>query len=559
MKRVSLISLLFLVCTVAAVAQQDQTVVAMRHRTTNVVTVCPSTTVGYFTQETCTTTGGITWSATTNGQPIRVEVIGGGGSGMHTGSSQSSGGGGGYASDIVAYSSGSNITVTVGTGGAAPAYGANGNSGSASSFSSSVAANGGIGPTSGSTTAAGGAGTAGSIRWSGGAGNGSSSDTSGGAGGAGGPNGTGANGGGAGSGNQCGGGGGGSGGGGAGGNSNAGVGGSNFTGTQTGGTSPCTGSTNGNPGTGDANGASGGGGSSVSGSSHGGNGGAGTEYGTKGSGGGAGGGAGDTPGAYGGNGGLYGGGGGGAGYPSGGSAGNGAQGLVVITYSPTTIVPILKQFTYVAQTSSSSIASITSPSITVAANDLLVVFCGTGSFNASITSIPTTSSQSNVWNALTMQGTNSSTGTEQESWAIASGSAATTFTCTPTVNAPYQSMAVLDFSNTGTTINTNVGSSSSVSPGISYTSPSWTTSQRTLNIYCTLVDPTVLGYFSASKIAGARGYIGGVSNSNMYTTSWSGCTYDISAVGLTSQTATNYYTTINTPSGWAGTFAAFNF
>jgi hypothetical protein len=326
-------------------------------------------------------TASTTWSATTNGSNITVEAIGGGGGGCsayHGGSNtnQLGGGGGGeYAKEAsIAYSSGTNITLTVGAAGLGSVVSncsgvsSNATAGgtTTAAFGTSVVAHGGNNCDYTTTAAAGGTGSTNTTHSNGGAaGTPAAHSSGGGGGGAGGPNGVGGKGGNANTGSsQAGtGGGGGSGGGAAGGNAStsvSGAGGANNTASQAGGaagifggTCPSPGTFDGQNGTGDSHGASGGGGGNTSTSCTGsqfnglaGNGGAGQEWdATHGSGGG-GGASGANPGGAalwthkGGNGGLYGGGGAAASRQGTcsdptkmGDGGDGGQGLVVITFT----------------------------------------------------------------------------------------------------------------------------------------------------------------------------------------------------------------------------------
>jgi hypothetical protein len=297
-----------------------------------------------------TDTSSTTWTVPYdwNNSNNTIEVIGGGGGGAGGFSDLGGGGGGAYAKKSnVTLTAGSNVTIKVGTGGNAGVNGedtylCNSQSNCAAIGSSSVVvgAEHGRGST-GSTGATGGttAVSVGTLKYAGGTGG--NGGLTGGGGGAAGPNGNGGNGG---SGSKNGfsnggaGGGGGNGGGSAGANGvsdpvssgtnfNGGIGGNNSSGTGHG-----SGATNSAPGSDGSNGGGGGGGT-YDGNilQTGGNGGGGTDFdGTVGSGGGAGGSV-----TGGGSGGLYGGGGGGGdatvwGY----DGGNGAQGIIVITYTP---------------------------------------------------------------------------------------------------------------------------------------------------------------------------------------------------------------------------------
>ncbi|WP_316228456.1 RHS repeat-associated core domain-containing protein [Bradyrhizobium sp. SZCCHNR1039] len=306
-------------------------------------------------------TSGTTWTVPSdwNNSNNAIEVIGGGGGGGGGSSSsvdEGAGGGGGGAYSKTANLSlqaGATITYQVGTGGSAGNVGSAGSAGGDSYFngsgascaSQSVCAKGGGGGSisSGYNAASGGAGGAaasgiGAVRYSGGAGGGSGATSNGGGGGGGaaGPNGNG------GAGGTSGQNGSGAGGGGNGGGSNgasAGAGGNNYAGTG-GGSAGSTGVPGGNGSNGGGGGAGYWNGSAWV-NNAGGSGSTGTEWdSTHGSGGGAASGAGGGGTTVGANGsaGLYGG--GGAGRSGLGTAGSaGAQGLIVITYTPVSTTP----------------------------------------------------------------------------------------------------------------------------------------------------------------------------------------------------------------------------
>lgn len=294
-----------------------------------------------------TTTGAGTWTVPSdwNNANNSIEVIGGGGGG---GSYNNGGGGGGYSKVVnVTLTPGAGIAVNVGAGGAGgPRFAGNGGAGGDTWFgnavyaSATVGAKGGAGGVSDNlgNAALGGAAASGigSTKNSGGNGGTRISGPGGGGGGAAGPNGSGANGGSpSASSGQAGSGGGGSGGGttgSSGTSTNGGAGGSNSSsaGSGAGGT---VGSQNGGAGT-----AGGGGGGTYNTNAvlTGGAGGAGAEWdATHGAGGGGGGLATGNPGtSVAGVGGKYGGGGGGSTDTSEAVGGAGAQGIIVITYTP---------------------------------------------------------------------------------------------------------------------------------------------------------------------------------------------------------------------------------
>jgi hypothetical protein len=278
------------------------------------------------------------WNSTDNS----IETIGGGGGGgTSSGGNDAGGGGGGAYSKIynLALTPGATITIQVGAGGSANGEGGDTWFNGASLAACSVGAKGGA-DASGITGGAGGdqASGIGTTRFSGGNGGSSSNSQNGGAGGGGaaGPNGAGRAGGPS-AGNV------GSGGGGAGGgrstagsDGTGGAGGNGGTAQDStaggaGGVFAVDNAQRGSHGSGGGGGASGG-----TATSRGGSGGAGVDFDSNHGAGGGGGGAGYDPGttdSIGGAGGLYGGGGGGSAYlgPSGGS---GAQGVIVVNYTP---------------------------------------------------------------------------------------------------------------------------------------------------------------------------------------------------------------------------------
>ena len=294
-------------------------------------------------------TSGTSWTVPSdwNSANDSIEVIGGGGGGGYAGS----GGAGGDYCEILDFnaSAGASIPITIGAGGSAGTSGSHtGGSGGTTTFNTSslVAPGGGGGGTAAGTPGAGGVGTTCHLGGTGGTVSASGGGGGSGGGGAGGPNGVGGNGAAVGTWID-----GGSGGGGGGGGSNGlapnggdGTNGGNNSSSSGGGTGATQGAT---PSAGSA-GTSGGGGGGGAGSSSnnltsvGGAGGNGIEWdashgcGGGGGGGGAGGGSNTATASTGGTGGLYGGGGGGGGALSGTvpSGAAGAQGIIVIKYTP---------------------------------------------------------------------------------------------------------------------------------------------------------------------------------------------------------------------------------
>ena len=289
---------------------------------------------------------GTSWTvpADWNSAGSTIETIGAGGGGetANEGYAGSGGGGGGYSRITnLSLTAGSGVTLQIGTGGAAGSTGGDTWFNGTAFAISSVAAKGGGG---GANDLGGAGGTAanaiGTVKYDGGSGGMKNANPYGGAGGGGaaGPNGAGAGGAGTTIGSDYGGGGGGGNGGGlsTAGSSPTGAAGGNG-GAAMDGTAGGSGGSGGGAAGGDGSHGSGGGGGGGNSGAGGGNGGNGDEWASVyGSGGGGGGGGGAFVSASGGTGGLYGGGGGGSGYAAGGfaSGGSGAQGLIVVTYTP---------------------------------------------------------------------------------------------------------------------------------------------------------------------------------------------------------------------------------
>lgn len=161
-----------------------------------------------------------------------------------------------------------------------------------------------------------------------------------------------------------------------------------------------------------------------------------------------------------------------------------------------TAPPGEKKYTYVVDSTGTS---VTSPSITVSANDLVVVSCRYGVTGGAIA----TSSPSNTWTALPAQFNAGGVGI-QMSWAIMGASGSITFTCTQTSSAAGISLVAMDFSGTGSTANANAGSNAS------FTTSSLSASQRALLVYCGAVG--ALTTWQSGSV-GAGWYLSGVSQS----------------------------------------------
>ena len=191
-----------------------------------------------------------------------------------------------------------------------------------------------------------------------------------------------------------------------------------------------------------------------------------------------------------------------------------------------TTIPYSTQYTYVAETDSTSVSSITSPSITVTASDVMVVACRYGGTGYA-TGATASGSSVGTWNYLTAE-TASSVGL-QVSWGVVTTAGATTFTCTPSSSSGYLSMTVMEIAGTLGTANTSVGNTSSLSVfGPFYYQPmaSASTTARTAVISCSSIGasyvytlPAIQNGFTSSGIIGvSAASIGATSDTGCYMT-----------------------------------------
>src|ERR1035437_9775328 len=212
--------------------------------------------------------------------------------------------------------------------------------------------------------------------------------------------------------------------------------------------------------------------------------------------------------------------------------------------------PTFDQYTYVSE-QSGSLAYIKSPSMTVAAGDLVVIFCRRAS------TFTFTSSPSESWNALPCV---SQSSLSRMGWAIIGTAGVHTFTCTPTTSTGSVASIVLDFSGTGTTLNgsTNFYDNNTNNPVYSNDSGSvLTTTQRTINVFCATTGSVSHGWWFTNRINGVPAVLAGVSGATLQANSDSACTYTISPFAMPNAVADMLYG--GSTSNWAGTFAAFNY
>jgi hypothetical protein len=217
--------------------------------------------------------------------------------------------------------------------------------------------------------------------------------------------------------------------------------------------------------------------------------------------------------------------------------------------------PALVASTFVTL-SATPTTTVTSPSVTLAKNTLVLVMCvGYTGITSNLASASTTE----TWNALGFQ---SSGGTnEQVSWAMLASTAARTFTCTQNTSNPYQGMVVVAYAGTFGTINTSASatpSGGSYPVVYTYTGPAITPTARTLTIFCTALQQT--GTFLPGVIGGVPASLSGVDVSGGISSSSAGnaCEAALVPAGVGAFAPTISYSQTTPPSS-ASTVAAFNY
>ena len=211
------------------------------------------------------------------------------------------------------------------------------------------------------------------------------------------------------------------------------------------------------------------------------------------------------------------------------------------------VAPTFVQYTFVAETNSTPVASITSPAITLTAGDFTYVSCRNG--GSSVADV-VTSSPANTFTPLTLQNL-AGLGTLQASYSFGGGAGSTTFTCTPTTSQAFQSMVVLQYHPGSTTVlDTQVGGS--VSANTTWTSPSFTTTAAGLVIACASTNNSGV-VISAGTIGGTSANLRGAAAASTGSASDQACE-DLgesgAQVGITATLTTGSV-------DWVGTVGAF--
>ena len=195
------------------------------------------------------------------------------------------------------------------------------------------------------------------------------------------------------------------------------------------------------------------------------------------------------------------------------------------------------QTTFVAE-NSSTVASITSPAITVTAGDVAIVWCR--SQLSTVTSITASDSTSSFYTALTFRSA-SSPGAAQGSYSLSLGGGSTTFKCTPNVSVAFQAMIVLVYHHSGSAATFDTQTGNTPVSVTTATSPSFTTSAASLIVMCGTINGATtftagsIGANTATVrgIAGASGSTDGVCEDTQFGSNQTSITASVtSAVSL---------------------------
>jgi hypothetical protein len=213
--------------------------------------------------------------------------------------------------------------------------------------------------------------------------------------------------------------------------------------------------------------------------------------------------------------------------------------------------PVFHGFVSGPLTSSTPTASVsTTTALAVTSGDLVIATCASN--NTTVTGF--TPSGSGSWSGSWNSGPFQANGSEyfQAFWAVAGTTGSFTFTCTPSASSGYQSAVAMDYTGSGLGTS-NIFNSYTQSSNTTFTSGTWSTSQRALIVFCGLTGANART-FTAGSIGGSsatqRAATGGSNAGN------TGCE-DLTASGsLSSATAS---IAINTASSWAGSVLAINY
>ncbi len=222
--------------------------------------------------------------------------------------------------------------------------------------------------------------------------------------------------------------------------------------------------------------------------------------------------------------------------------------------------PSFIQYTYVSDTNGTWSATITSPSISIGPDELIVVYCHSATTDNDTSGLPTVPVTANYngssFTVTGVYGTVTYNDGQMNYLYLGSGTPNTTstFTCTPNSSSGYQGMVVLEFATPGATLNTS--SINAATSANSFTTSAFsTTAAPTLNVFC-MGGTGENGAFAAGEIAGVPATLVGVDQPYLTSDAMIGCEWNTSSGLISSGTGSmsNGMTT-----SWVGALASFTY
>ena len=208
--------------------------------------------------------------------------------------------------------------------------------------------------------------------------------------------------------------------------------------------------------------------------------------------------------------------------------------------------------TYVAETGAGPFSSITSPSLTLSAGQMVDVFCRNATATANAFTFSST--PSNTWNSVANQLNSTFGGNAQMGYAFNVGAGSTTFTCTPASSAGFMSMIVVVYSASPyfSTLNTS-STLAATATGSTATSSTFSTTHSGVILMCTTIS-NATSTWTAGTIAGQTATIRQTSDA----TNTSGDSVCEDYISSTSQTSVTGSVSWNSTRNWNLTVGAFN-
>lgn len=205
-------------------------------------------------------------------------------------------------------------------------------------------------------------------------------------------------------------------------------------------------------------------------------------------------------------------------------------------------------YTFVANTNcGSTCTSITTPALTLSANDFVYIFCRNGGTSNSMTM---TSTPANTFTHLTSR-FQSGIGTERPAYAFGVASGSTTFTCTPVASNNSMDMVVLQYHPGFLTVNEVDTPGANLANVTDQASNIFSTTAAGLIIWC-VTDNAVGIVFTGGTVGSGTGTLRGFSAaSNSSDTACEDTTPGAS------QTSIQAHITAGVAHGFNGTVAAF--